>query len=596
MGAGGPALPDVGEAVGVRRPRSGVLQPLHLALAQLAAAWVAGVAVVVALVHAGPLGGVPLAYAFPLVGGLYAAAGLLAWWRRPDNRLGALLVAGGQAFLLVSLANTGVPALIAVGTVTATVPLAVVVHLLHTFPGGRLRGRVSVVTVLATYVVALVGQIPIWAFTPQPPPYDLVLVSSRPDLAEVGARVQQVCGAVVVAVTVWLLVRRLREYDARQRRVLAPVLGYGVLAVLAIPLGGSLLRALGLGDGAVAIQLAALAGVPIVFAAVVLRGGFARTGELSAFVSSLASSSGSPRDLEQAVATTLGDPSASLLQWSAAGDGYVDATGRAVPLPAADEERAAVQIAVGERPVGAVLYDPRLTEDAAAVAAVGRVAAIALDRERLVREVSASRQALRDASSRLLGAGDRERRRIARDLHDGVQVSLVRLSMQAHQLAQEPPGAASPALAARMATDVDEAATALRDFVHGVMPAPLLERGLAAAVQELAYSLPVRVRIDADGVPARLLAPVESTAYFVVAEALTNVIKHAAARDVHVCLRFADGVLQVEVVDDGRGGAVPGRSGSGLAGLRDRLEVLGGTLTVISDGTGTRLQAQLPCA
>ncbi|OJY54319.1 MAG: hypothetical protein BGP03_04205 [Pseudonocardia sp. 73-21] len=569
--------------------------PLQVALMQLAAVWVAGVAMVVALVQAGALGGVALVYGFPVVAALYGAAGLLAWWRRPANRLGPLLVVGGAAFLGVSVANTDVPALIAVGTVTATVPLAVVIHLLHTFPGGRLRGRASKVSVLAVYVVALVGQVPIWAFSPASPPYDVVLISPRPDLAEVGAHVQQTCGAVVVVVTVWLLVRRLREYDSAQRRVLAPVLAYGVLAVLAIPLGGTVLRPLGLGDASLYIQFAAVAGVPIVFAAVVLRGGFARTGELSAFVTSVASSSGSRDELEQAVATTLGDPSATLLHWSAAHSGYLDPAGTLVALPGPEQDRAAVHIAVGDRPVGAVVYDPRLNEDAGSVAAVGRVAAIALDRERLAREVSDSRRALREASSRLLETADRERRRIARDLHDGLQVSLVRLAMQAHQLAQEPLGAASPALAARMAADVDEAAAALRGLVNGVMPAPLVERGLAAAVQELAYSLPVRIRLDVDGVSGRLPAPVESTGYFVVAEALTNVLKHADARSVAVCLRTEDGALWIDVVDDGRGGAVEDGSGSGLPGLRDRLDVLGGTLSVTNGHTGTRLRAMLPC-
>jgi signal transduction histidine kinase len=175
-------------------------------------------------------------------------------------------------------------------------------------------------------------------------------------------------------------------------------------------------------------------------------------------------------------------------------------------------------------------------------------------------------------------------------------VSLVRLSMQAHRLAHEPSGDDSAALAARLAAEIDEAAVAARALVHGVMPAPLVERGLAAAVQELVYDLPVRTTLDVEGMPARLPAPVESTAYFVAAEALTNVIKHADARCVEVCLRRDDDVLSVEVVDDGRGGVRIDGSGSGLAGLRDRLEVLGGSLTVTSGSGGTRVRAVLPCA
>ncbi|MCA1656228.1 MAG: histidine kinase [Actinobacteria bacterium] len=572
--------------------------PLQLALALLAAVLFAGVATVVALVHAGPLGGVPVAYAVPALAALYAAAGLWAWWRRPANRLGALLVSGGAATLATSLAQTNVPALIAVGTVTATVPLAVIVHLLHACPGGRLRGRASKATVLLAYFVSIVLQAPLWAFTPVPPPFDVVLVSARPELAQAGYRVQQFGGVVVVAVTVWLLVRRLREYDAAQRRVLGPLFGYGVLAVLAIPIVANVLRPLlGLGDETVvALQAAALAGVPLGFLLVVLRGGFARTGELSAFVTSVASSSGTRRELEEAVASTLGDPSVTLLHWSPAQDGYVDTAGEVVPLPPASDKRAAVHVVVADERLGVVLYDPRLNDDPAAVAAVGRVAAIAMDRERLAREVSESRRALREASSRVLSEADQQRRRIARDLHDGLQVSLVRLSMQAHRFAQEAPSDSNGALAARLAVEVDEAASALRAIVNGVMPAPLVERGLAAAVQELAYDLPVRATLDVDGLPDRLPAPVESTAYFVAAEALTNVIKHAEARNVDLRLRLERDVLSIDVTDDGRGGVRADSSGSGLSGLRDRVEVLGGTLTVTSGATGTRVQAVLPCA
>jgi signal transduction histidine kinase len=242
------------------------------------------------------------------------------------------------------------------------------------------------------------------------------------------------------------------------------------------------------------------------------------------------------------------------------------------------------------------VYDPRLGTDPAAVAAVGRVIAIAMDRERLAAEVTASRAALREASSRLLDDTDRERRRIVRDLHDGLQVTLVRLSMQVGRLAQEPHAAPAGALVARLATEVDDAATALRALVHGVMPAPLVERGLTAAVQELAYDLPVRARLDLDELPERLPAAVESTAYFIVAEALTNVVKHAGATEVAVVLRRSGDSLRIDVLDDGQGGARPDAVGTGLAGLQDRVDVSGGTLRVDSGPAGTALQAVLPCA
>jgi signal transduction histidine kinase len=498
--------------------------------------------------------------------------------------------------LSASLANTGVPVLIAAGTVTAVLPVSVVIHLLHACPSGRLEGKVSRATVASAYVVGLVLQAPQYLFRPADPPYDVLVLADQPGLALAGERAQKVGGAVVVAVTAWLLVRRLREHGRRQRWALAPLFGFGVLAVVAVPVVENVLRPLlGLGQQAsVALQLIALATVPLGFLGVVLLGGFARTGELNAFVTALVSSSGSSRDLEEAVATTLGDPSAALLRWSPAEDAYVDVDGRPTPLP--DDGRAALHVEIGNRRIGAVVYDPSLGTDPAAVAAVGRVTAIAMDREQLAHEVVTSRAALRQASSRLLGDTDRERRRIARDLHDGLQVSLVRMSMQIGRLVQEPSGVSVGPLVSRLATEVDEAATALRALVHGVMPPPLVERGLAAAVRELAYDLPVRARLDLDDEPERLPAAVESTAYFIVAEALTNVVKHAGATDVRVVLRRSGGSLRIDVLDDGHGGARLDGPGTGLTGLQDRVDVLGGTLRVDSRPGGTRLQAVLPCA
>ena len=570
--------------------------PLHRALALLAAVLAVGTATVVALVHAGPLGGVPLAYAFPALAVLYGAAGLVAWWRRPANRLGALLVCAGVALLSASLANTGVPVLIAAGTVTAVLPISVVLHLLLACPTGRLDGTASRAAAVSAYVTGLVLQAPQYLFRPADPPYDLLVLADRPGLALAGERAQDVVGALLVTAIVWLLIRRLRQYGRRQRAALVPLFGFGVLAVVAVPLVANVLRPLlGLGQQATAgLQLIALTTVPLGFLGVVLLGGFARTGELDAFVTALLSSSGSSRDLEEAVAATLGDPSAALLRWSPAQDGYVDADDRPTALP--EDGRATVHLGIGDRKVGAVLYDPRLGTDPAAVAAVGRVTAIAMDRGQLADEVLASRAALRQASSRLLDDTDRERRRIARDLHDGLQVSLVRISLQVGRLASEPPGAPVGPLLARLATEVDEAATALRALVHGVMPPPLVERGLAAAVQELAYDLPVRASLDLDDLPRRLPAAVESTAYFIVAEALTNVVKHAGASEVHVVLRRSGDSLRIDVLDDGQGGARPDGPGTGLTGLQDRVDVSGGTLRVDSGPTGTALQAVLPCA
>jgi signal transduction histidine kinase len=188
-----------------------------------------------------------------------------------------------------------------------------------------------------------------------------------------------------------------------------------------------------------------------------------------------------------------------------------------------------------------------------------------------------------------------ELRRIERDLHDGVQARLVSLGMSiglADELVDRDPGAARELLAeARQATA--KALSELREVVRGIHPPVLADRGLDGAVQALALASPLPTEVEVD-IPARLPAPVESAAYFAVAESLTNVIKHSRAGRTWVRLRHAGGRLAMEVGDDGRGGADPA-SGTGILGLRDRAEAVGGMLTMNSPpGRGTVVTATLP--
>ena len=208
-----------------------------------------------------------------------------------------------------------------------------------------------------------------------------------------------------------------------------------------------------------------------------------------------------------------------------------------------------------------------------------------LDHERLTVELLAGRAQLRESRLRLLEAGDRERRRLAQDLHDRLQGRLVLLAITA----DGPDGRDA------LRRGIDEAIDELRRIVQGVMPALLLERGLAAAVRDLATRspLPVDVEIDAE-VGRDLPASVESTAYLVVAEAVTNAVKHASAARLAIGLERCGPTLRVRVADDGVGGAVP--SGTGLQGTIDRVTALEGSVRLDSPpGHGTRLVVELPC-
>ncbi|WP_022885665.1 sensor histidine kinase [Glaciibacter superstes] len=528
---------------------------------------------------------------------VYVAAGMIAWWRRPSNRMGALIVLGGFAVFAGSLANTGVPVFTAFGTMTATLVLAVAIHLLHAFPSGRLRGPASRATVAAGYVVALVLQAPLYLFNAAAPAP--LFIADRPDLMAVGSEVQRYTGLIVAIATVVILARRLIRADSAHRRVLGPLFAYGMLAVLLIPTSATVFQLmLGMSPGARAgLQAVFLAGIPIAFALGVLRGGFARTGELQELGAWLGASGGARPELTTALAQALGDDSIEIAFWIPEHEDWADAAGLPTKLLVANGERASVDVRVGSQLVGAIVYDAALIEDPELVRTAGRVVAIAMERERLTAELLASQDALLASRARLVAAADRERRRIAQNLHDGLQVQLVLLALEAQQVAN----ASSSSVTTReqataLRKGIDEAAAELRRLVHDVMPSTLIERGLSAATEDLVDRMPVPTSLHLGITDGALPESIESTAYFVVAEGLANALKHSKAESFSVRLERDGDQLLVEVNDDGIGGASLA-AGQGLRGLADRVDVIGGRLRVQSElGSGTRLRVELPCA
>ena len=202
---------------------------------------------------------------------------------------------------------------------------------------------------------------------------------------------------------------------------------------------------------------------------------------------------------------------------------------------------------------------------------------------------------LRDARQRILAAADEERRRIERDLHDGAQQRLVAVTLTLRlaesRLTSDPASAAQ--LVAQAREEAQLAVEELRELARGIHPALLSDRGLGAALEALATRAPVPVRVT--GVPADpLCRPVEACAYYVTAEALTNVAKYARASEAFVHLSVEDDHLRLEVRDDGVGGADPS-TGSGLRGLRDRVDALDGHLELDSPpGVGTTVTVEIP--
>jgi signal transduction histidine kinase len=529
---------------------------------------------------------------------VYVAAGALAWSRRPGNGLGCLLVIGGLVLLVNNLDVTQLSVLAAASQVFATASLTLVVHILLAFPAGRLSSTASRVIVLAGYVVCFVLQAPLYLFSAAPAPYDLLIIDDRPDVVEVTEWVQAASGALVMMATIVVLADRLRRADLGRRRSLAPLYGYGILAVLIIPLAPNVIGpALGLSSTTVfAIQLVDLVLVPVAFTLSLLRGGFARTGEVQELAAWLSSPDAGRIPLTAAMQRALGDDSLRLLFWTSELGSYVDEDGQRID-DAGSTGREVVEITVGGERIGAIDYEPTLNAEPDLVRSAGRVVAVALDRERVSAELRASQRDLRRSRIRIVEAGDAERRRIARDLHDGLQVRLVLLAMEAQQIADDD---ASPSRTRKAARDlrvrIDAAAAEARGLVHAVLPPSLIQGGLGAATEDFVDRLTVPTTLDMNLGDGPLPAIVESTAYFVIAEALGNALKHAYPRALTVALSRTAGVLCVEVTDDGIGSARLG-AGSGLRGLQDRVETVGGQLNLISlPGVGTRVVAELPCA
>jgi signal transduction histidine kinase len=249
----------------------------------------------------------------------------------------------------------------------------------------------------------------------------------------------------------------------------------------------------------------------------------------------------------------------------------------------------------GER-VAALVHDPALRYEHDLLDVVCAAAEVALERERLQSELESRVEELAGSRARVVEAGDAARRRIERDLHDGAQQRLVSLAIALRltedSLRDDPELAADLVAAAR--EEVSASLAELRELARGIHPA-VLEHGLDVALESLATRSPTPVSLAVE-LDERLPQPVELAAYFVACEGLANIGKYARASRAVIHVARSDGRAVIEVADDGIGGA-DGALGSGLRGLADRVEALGGSLDVTSPaGGGTVLRAELPCA
>jgi signal transduction histidine kinase len=527
---------------------------------------------------------------FGLVGGSFAVSGLIAWRRRPDSRTGALMTATGFAFFISPLLRQvdGAVAFMVWNLLVDTWIFFFVPVLLTLLTAGRLRSHRDR-WLVAAYAFPLVLLQVVWLLFAELEEGDnLLLAFPDEDVAHVLDRTQRGLLALLLAVTISVIAYRWWRASAPRRRALLPSLaGAATLAMFMALLTNDLLSG-ERSDPLLWATACSLLSVPVALMAGQLRSRLAR-GALADLFRNIGSVR--PEELRPALARALGDPDLRIGYLQSDG-GYVDADRCPV---AAGGERAMARVERDGRPIAALGYDASLDDDPELVEAVTAAAAIAIDNASLLAEREAQLAEIKASRERIVAAGDAERRRLERNLHDGAQQRLVGIALQLRLLQNRVSD--DPSAAALVTTASDELANSLselRELARGIHPA-VLEHGLPAALEALATRAPVPTHVDCV-LPGRLGEPVELAAYFVSCEALANVAKYAQATTAAIRVRQEGRRLLVEVADNGIGGA-DAVLGSGLRGLADRVEALDGTLRVTSPaGAGTTVRAELPCA
>jgi signal transduction histidine kinase len=536
-----------------------------------------------------------------LVGWSFIGSGLLYWRSRPDNHLWAVLIFQGFAWFGSMLPSSQVPVLFTFGQFIYPWQYASGLYLILSFPSGRLRGGLDRALVAITIFLVTVGSL-VWLLFADSHrmmcrtcPANLLEVT-RDDAVVVGVFYVFHLGGIVIALTgIGLLAQRWRRASRAQRHAVMPVAVAGVVAFCA-GIAAFAARLAGMPGPTPfdAVAFYAGAAVPVAVLAVLIQRRLSQ-GAVAGLVVELGGP-GPMADPREALSRALGDPSLAVGYWFAAESRYVDRDGRPVELPGTDDGRRSTVVERDGRPVAVLIHDAALEHNARLVDSVSAAAGLALENERLQAELRARLVELQASRARLVAATDAERRRIERDLHDGTQQRLVSIAMSLGLVEAKLP--ADPDQAKPLVTETRDALAAalaeLRDLTQGIYPTILTERGLPAALDELCHrsALTAHLRLFLDG---RLPVQVETAAYYVVSEALTNAAKHSEASEVRVAASCRDGTLTVEVADDGVGGAGNG-TGSGLRGLADRVEALDGRLRVSSPpGRGTMLVAEFPC-
>ena len=530
-------------------------------------------------------------------------SGLVIWYRRPQNRCWWLLAASGLAWYVGSFEHAVNRDVALGGFAFGNWHNLFLGWALLAFPSGRLqhlRDRVVVGVLVALLSVRSLARL---------------FLHVPPDIAGYGVRNRflpisddrwwrmvedafaWMWSATIVLVFVSVAARWITSSEPG-RRMLSPAL-----------IGSAILAASVTYEYVVGWNAAtpAVTNIRIVYVAwwaeaavaVALAAGLIRLRQTRSAVVDLVAELGHdapPARLEDALSRALGDASLTLYPWSEAAGSYVNGAGSPVELTVAPPGRAVTHIeSRGER-VAVIVHDVALLEDPGLVNAVVAAVRLTIDNEQLQAQLEAQLAETAASRARIVAAGDAERQRIERDLHDGAQQRLVAIALALRLAETRIGGEASPevrAVLSQTVVDLQAAIDELRDLARGIHPA-ILDSGLRAALESIVDRSPTRIRLAVE-LQSEPPSAVAHTAYFAVSEALTNVVKHANADEVTVRVFQSNGSIRVEVNDDGAGGADTDQ-GTGLRGVADRIAAVGGTLRLHSPpGAGTRFEVDLPC-
>jgi signal transduction histidine kinase len=562
--------------------------------------------------------GIPYYSAIPdaLVGWAYVTGGMVAHRARQLDRTGLLMITSGLIWFATSIGFYVRPILPYTTWLSGLVDV-LLVQLLLQYPNRELRSKLERGVLAAAYLQVLVvnGVRDVFAsrrsLSALPGRYACPCPHTFPFVHDPGVfnafQTENTIAAIVIGGLVLALVaRRWWRSSGPARRALNPLWFAGMATATALILQGPLSAFTSLPAGQITAEAGQMTAAGAVLTIIrlsvplALLAGLMRIRQSRSAVADLVLALGQspgPAGVQQALASALGDPSLCICYWATETRSYVDADGHpADPVPAPGQ--AATELTSGGAPLAMLVHDSELLHQRPLLDAVAAAAQLALENARLQVALAAQLAEVRASRARIVAAGLEERRRVERNLHDGAQQRLLALALTISMIGDRVAAAPQPdprlaGLVAAARGEIGAAIGELRELGRGIHPAVLASEGLAAAVETLAglAPLPVATAIG----PGRYPAPVEAAAYYVIAEALANIARHAKASSARVTAYRRNGQLTVQIADDGIGGT-PVSGGSGLTGLADRVAALGGTLTVASPpGHGTTITADLPC-